>query len=260
MASAAPNQGLPLLYENLVPLSKIDHADWKVRGIDSLRFIGNVHALPVTIEEFSVVLRYFPIVFSSGPDPVPLALMGLNEGVNTFVDAEGALQPPNTYLPAYVRRYPYLLARLTPDAEEMSLCFDPTRNAIGPFEDGVPLFENGEPVQQVTDTLSFCEQFEMAAQRTTAFMAELKTFDLLTQGEITIQQPGAEQPFVYRGFQIIAEDKLKALRGDQLRKMMQSGMLPLIHAHIFSLQLLPLLFQKQFESGRVPAPEGLKLS
>ena len=40
--------------------------------------------------------------------------MGLNEGVNTFLDEEGKLIEPNVYLPAYLRRYPFMLARLAP--------------------------------------------------------------------------------------------------------------------------------------------------
>ena len=41
-------------------------------------------------------------------------------------------------------------------------------------------------------------------------------------GEVTIQPDGAEQPFVYRGFQMINEEKLTDLRGDQLRKIVAS--------------------------------------
>src|SRR3546814_2527106 len=69
-----------------------------------------------------------PIVFTLGDDAIPIALMGLNEGVNVFVDGEGTITEKNLYIPAYIRRYPYMLARLRPDAQELSLCFDPTRS------------------------------------------------------------------------------------------------------------------------------------
>ena len=93
----------------------------------------------------------------------------------------------------------------------------------------------------------------MGVQKTIAFMNELKEYDLLMDGEITIEQQGASQPFIYRGFKMVDETKLRDLRGDQLRKMMQSGMLPLVHAHLFSLQHMPTLFQRQFEAGKVQA-------
>src|SRR3546814_10394169 len=60
--------------------------------------------------------------------------MGLNEGINTFVDDAGKLVNP-VYVPAYIRRYPFLLAKLQPNSEELSLCFDPTSGALGKFDE-----------------------------------------------------------------------------------------------------------------------------
>ena len=58
-------------------------------------------------------------------------------------------------------------------------------------------------------------------------MEELIKADLLMDGEVAIQPEGFEQPFVYRGFRMVDEEKLRNLRGDELRKMNQNGMLPL---------------------------------
>lgn len=252
MASVPQAQGLPLLYNDLIPLSKLDHADYKVKGHDDFRIVANVHAIPLTTDEFTVAMRFYPIIFSAGPDPVPLALMGLNEGVNVFVDEANQLNPPNTYLPAYLRRYPFMLARLSPQSDEMSLCFDPLSGLLGPSEEGIALFENGESTQQVADTLAFCEQFEMGAQRTGQFMKDLIETGLLEDGEVSIQHPNVANPYIYRGFQMVNEEKLRELRGDQLRKMNQNGMLVLLHAHLFSLNLMTEIFNRQMEQGKVP--------
>ncbi len=249
--ASAPQGQLPLFYNQLAALSSVDHADFRVRPTNTAPFLANHHAVPLTVEEFPLVQRRMPIVFSVGDDPVPLALMGLNEGVNTFLDAEGKLLDDETYIPAYVRRYPYMLARLRPESEELSLCFDPTSETIGAFEEGDKLFENGEPTELTRNILSFAEQFEQAGQRTSQFMAELKEQGLLMDGEISIQPEGA-QPFVYRGFQMIDEAKLNDMRGDQLRKMTQNGMLPLIYAHLFSLSLMRDLFGRQMRQGKMP--------
>jgi hypothetical protein len=45
------------------------------------------------------------------------------------------------------------------------------------------------------------------------------------------------------------------LRGDQLRKMNQSGFLPLVYAHLFSLSLMREVFARQVQQGKVPAPQ-----
>ena len=71
-------------------------------------------------------------------------------------------------------------------------------------------------------------------------------------GEVAIQQEGQEQPFIYRGFKMIDEDKLRDMRGDELRKMNQNGMLPLIYAHLFSLNLVREVFAMQAQQGKVP--------
>ena len=134
MASVPPaNNQLPLLFSDLTPLSSVEHASWKARASDALPAFARQHAIPLTVDEFVLTQRFMPIVFSSGPDPIPLALMGLNEGVNIFVDDQGKLINP-VYVPAYVRRYPFMLAKLQPDADSLSLCFDPTTDLIGAFD------------------------------------------------------------------------------------------------------------------------------
>ena len=252
MASAPQ---LPLFYNGLEPLSSETHADWKIRPAETAPFLAGQHAIPVTIDEFPLIQRHMPIVFSVGEDAIPLALMGLNEGVNVFVDEAGKLTETNFYVPAYIRRYPYMLARLRPDSEELSLCFDPTSETIGAFEEGEPLFTDGQPSQLTKDILAFNEQFEQAGQRTQMFMKELKDLGLLMDGEVTIQMDGGEQPFIYRGFQMIDEKKLADLRGDQLRKMSQSGMLPLLSALLFSLSLMRDIFARQAQAGKIAAPQ-----
>jgi hypothetical protein len=253
MASAPGIPGLPMLYQNMVPLSSQEHRNWRVRPLQSLELIANVHALPLTVDEFPIAQRYFPIVFSQGPDSVPLALLGLNEGVNVFVDAQGQFRE-GTYLPAFVRRYPFMLARLNEQSEELSLCFDPTPGLLGDFEEGARLFnDEGEPEQPIKDMLGFCEQFEFAAQRTTAFMKDLEETGLLEDGELTIQHPSNSQPYFYRGFRMVNEQKLRDLRGDQLRKMSQNGMLTLLYAHLFSLSLTSEIFARQADQGKLPA-------
>ena len=73
---------------------------------------------------------------------------------------------PSIYIPAYMRRYPFLLARLRPDSDELSLCFDPTSGAVGEFDEGEPLFDGDQPSEATKAILQFCEQFETAGQRT----------------------------------------------------------------------------------------------
>lgn len=246
-----PPPNLPVFYNNLAPLSSTLHSKFKVRTIERAPYLAKVNAIPLTIDEFITAQRHYPIVFSAGDNPVPLALMGLNDGVNVFVDDEG-LPLQAAYIPAYVRRYPYLLARLDQNAEELSLCFDPTSDIIGEDVEGDPLFDGDKPSAALNSILKFCEDFEMAAQRTSAFIKELMDMDILIDGEVTIQPDGAPQPFLYRGFRMVDEEKFRDLNGDVLRKINQNGILPLVNAHLFSLPLIREVFGRQMQLGKVP--------
>lgn len=255
MATAPQNPALPLFYRDLIPLNSQQHASFKTRATDKATWLAGVNAVPLTVEEFPQAQRHFPIVFTAGESPVPLALMGMNEGVNVYVDEDGTVNTP-VYIPAYVRRYPFMLAKLRPDSDELSLCFDPTSDLVGELDEGQPLFEGADPSEATKNLLKFCENFEIAGTKTANFIAELKKHDLLMDGELNIDA-GQEQPFNYRGFQMVNEEKLRDVRGDILRQWNQNGMLPLIYAHLFSLELVREIFGRQIGQGKGPlVPAG----
>jgi len=251
--ASAPKPGLPVCYNELVPLNTQMHAKWRARTVDKAPWVAKQHVVPLTVEEFPLAQRDFPIVFSSGDNPVPLAVMGLNENVNTFFEADGT--PIGIfYVPAYIRRFPFLLVKARPQDENLSLCFDPSAGLLGEFEDGQTLFnDDATATEHTKELLNFCEKFEEAGLRTKAFMDELQALGLLTDGEVAINRAQNDgQPFIYRGFKMVDENKLRELRGDQLRKMNENGMLPLIYAHLFSLDQLRLIFAKADEQGEGP--------
>lgn len=250
--ASEPQAQLPLFYKDLMPLNSRDHATWRARSVDKASWIGNQHAIPLTVEEFPLAQRHFPIVFSAGENPVPLALMGLNEGINVFFEEDGSPRG-DAYVPAYIRRYPFLLAKLRPDADEMSLCFDPTSDILGEFKEGEALFADGQPTDHTKGVLDFCEKFEEAGARTQAFMQELIQAGLLMDGEVAIQQNDKpQQPYLYRGFQMVNQEKLKELDADKLKAWHDNGLLPLIYAHLMSLDLMRFVFAKQTEQGKGP--------
>jgi len=255
MASAPQQPQLPMFYEDLMPLNSRDHKKFKNRTRDAAPYMAKQHMVPLTADEFIPVSRHFPIIFSTGESPLPLALMGLNEGVNTFFDEDGKASEP-IYVPAYVRRYPFMLARLSPENENLSLCFDPTSDAVGDFSEGDALFnEDDTPTEHTQAILNFCEQFEQAGHRTKLMTDELVKHGLLMEGEVSIErnsQPG--KPYVYKGFQMVDQSKLRELDGETIARWNKDGMLPLIYAHLNSLDLLRVIFGRQEQQGKLPQP------
>ncbi|QZD95544.1 SapC family protein [Qipengyuania gelatinilytica] len=256
MASAPKQPQLPLFFNDLMPLNSKDHKNFRTRSVDSAPWLSKAHAIPLTVDEFVQSQRHFPIVFSSGENPLPLALMGLNEGVNTFVDDAGKVTEA-VYIPAYIRRYPFMLAKLQQDATDLSLMFDPTSDAVGEFEEGERLFDDeGNTTDATKRVLEFCQHFEQAAQRTQAFLTELKDNNLLMDGEVAIQREGEEQPFIYRGFKMVDQEKLRELSDEKIIEWHKNGILMLVHAHIYSLELMRTIFARQAQQGKAPQPNA----
>ena len=90
--------------------------------------------------------------------------------------------------------------------------------------------------------------------RTRFFAEELKKADLLMDGEVTIQNDNMAQPAVYRGFRMVDENKLRELSAEKLEELNKNGILMLIHAHLFSLNLMRVVFLRQVQQGKGPIP------
>jgi hypothetical protein len=250
-----PTQQLPLFYQSLTLLQKDQHASWGLKQRSEMNFARQTHAVPLTVDEFAAAQKHFPIVFGSGEGAVPLALVGLQEGRNLFIGEDGNWAP-GVYVPAYIRRYPFLLVKEHPDAQVLSLVFDESAEMLGPDEE-TKLFDGTEPTDTTKNILTFCEQFEQAIARTKSFMDEIEKLGLLMEGEAQIQQTGVEQPAVFRGFRMVDEQKLQNIRGDQARKAVQNGMMGLIYAHLFSLGEMRNLFERQVALGQAEAQPTL---
>jgi hypothetical protein len=239
--ASQPAAQLPLFYKNLIPLTSDLHANHGIVQRPTMAFARATHAIPITVDEFVMCQRNYPIVFSDGADGVPLALVGLKENENLFVDENGAWKE-GTYVPAYVRRHPFMLARLTPDADVLSLVFDESADLVTAEAEDKLFDADKQPSEMTKGILQFCEQFEQAIGRTRSFMEELGKLGLLMDGQAQIQNPGMAEPATFAGFKMIDEKKLQNIRGDQARKMVQNGMLGIVYAHLFSLSQMRELF------------------
>jgi hypothetical protein len=51
---------------------------------------------------------------------------------------------------------------------------------------------------------------------------------------------------------MINEEKLREIRGDKLRTWNRNGFLPLVYAHLFSLDLIRIVFTRQVAQGKGP--------
>ena len=88
--------------------------------------------------------------------------MGLNEGVNVFVDDEGKPLNP-IYVPAYVRRYPYHARPARPERARScrSASIRPATWSASSTR-ASPCSTDDKPSETLNAILKFCEEFEVA--------------------------------------------------------------------------------------------------
>ncbi|MGA0546724.1 SapC family protein [Brevundimonas sp. VNH65] len=241
--------GNVLFYVQPEPVTAEQHGDLGVNPVDQpYAFMGKSHLVPLTVTEFAPAALSYPVIFV-GEAKQPVAVMGLSDGENFFVEPSGAVRG-DCYIPAYARRYPFVFAN---DQEQgrMILCID----RAAPFlaKGGqVPLFENGQPTAYVNSAMEFCNNFEQERQRTESFIALLTELDLFDTREAVFTPRDANgnpgQPQKLADYIAVSEDKLKALSPEKLAELRDNGALGQIYAHLTSLlgwdKLIALAFQR----------------
>ena len=245
--------GEALFYVSPEPLSKEAHANLGIKNLEApYAFTARTHLVPLTVTEFGPASLCYPIIFI-GPEKTPVAVMGVNADENLYVDEKGAYAP-DAYLPAYVRRYPFVLAN-DAAAQRMVVCIDSKAPMVGENPDA-PFFENGEPSAYTKGAIDFCNNFEQEAQRTLSFVNLLKELDLFEEKTATYTPPGANGPATapqtIAQYQGVSEAKLNALPADKLKDLTANGALSQIYAHLISLFGWDRLIVKAMLRPRTP--------
>ena len=230
---------LPPFYKSITPLFSETHKRLRIEKVENYAFAADATAIVLAAEEFSLAERDYAIVFSKGKHVMPVILTGLPGERNQFVCARGRWTD-GAYIPAYVRRYPFLLAKIEPNASDLSLCFDLESKFLVERKEG-NLFDGDKPSAQTENMLRLCQWYEGAIARTQRFVEKLTEYDLLIDAEATFQHVG-QKPVAFRGFQIVSEQKVQNLSAAQLQDLSKSGALGLVHAHHLSLKNMEKLF------------------
>lgn len=217
----------PLLYEDPVLLRGDLHKHAALLASESYQFAAGVIAVPLNISEFALAARCYPIVFADTDAMLPLAVTGISDRSNLFVDGEGRWSD-SAYVPAYVRRYPFLPVT-TPGSDALMLAIDRPRlverGGTVPEEPN-RLFDGDTASPLAAHALDFCERYHRDHLRTAAFVAALRERDVLETRRADIRLPDQSQ-FRVDGFRMIDRAKLRALPDDCLGDWFRKGWLDL---------------------------------
>ena len=247
-----------LFYDKPMLLDSVRHADLALQELDDLGFARASNAIPINLVEFPLVARDYPIGFlGEGDDVYPVAIVGL-QADNLFVDGKGRWKP-GVYIPAYVRRYPFIFAENT-EASELSLCLDDTPKVIAK-KGGHKLFESGKPTVVTERALEFCKSYHAAALATKPFAKALFDAGLLVERQAETQLNDGSS-FMLRGFKTIDEAKLMQLDAETLADWSKKGWLAAAYAQILSsfnwATLLDLMAEKAPAAPAAPAAKSNK--
>ena len=232
----SPLEGNVLFYTNPEPLDQSVHGGLGVNPSDKpYAFVAQTNIVPLTVTEFSAAALSYPIIFT-GDNRQPVAVMGLSSNENLFVAPDGEFRA-DAYVPAYVRRYPFVFAD-DKQNQRLILCID--RGASIVAEGGQnPLFVDGQPSDYTNMAMEFCNNFEQERQRTEGFVALVKDLDLLDirEAHFTPRNPDGTpgQPQKLAEYYAVSEDKLRALPAEKLVELRDNGALGQIYAHLVSL-------------------------
>ncbi|MCZ2327853.1 SapC family protein [Bartonella sp. F02] len=230
-----------LFYKNIIPFNKITHKNFKFVSPKDMSFAKDTHWVPLAGSEFFQAAVDYPILFMSALDEqekrhyTSVALVGLSNNENDYIAADKSWKKV-AYIPAFVRRYPFVLAQI-PNEKELSVCFDQQSGMFNEVE-GTNLFNSDGSVSPfMEDRIRFLETFRVAMEKTSEFIDTLVSMDLLSQKSINVKDDKGLSALL-EDFWIVDEEKLNKLSAQQLAKLHKNGFLGWIFAHLMSMNNL----------------------
>ena len=150
----APAPGLPAMYETVAILSAGLHGGLRFTPADRFEGAAVLNAVIVAAAEFPEAALHYPLVFSARDGKHSAhAITGHTAGRNGFVDGDGRWRA-GAYVPAYVRRYPFILVEDS-EQDRLTLAADLKSRWFG-NDKGQPLFEDGKPSEAAENAFNFC--------------------------------------------------------------------------------------------------------
>ena len=246
-------------YEKVVTLNSELHRNLKFDTTQvTFSFTRDTTVVLIAGIEFAEASRDYPIVFIRGQDQQlqPVVLLGVREGENLYVDEAGKWT--TAYVPAFVRRYPFVLAEgATPD--QLVVCIDEKCAALNSESGELLIDANGQPQSLMNDVLQFLQNFQQEFARSEALVKQLDQLGLFVQQGVRFDTASGET-FQLSDFHMIDEAKFNQIADSAVLDLFRSGALGLAYLHLASMgNMNKLLNLVNARTGEKPAdPDSLK--
>lgn len=241
-----------IYYEKPVLLNRDKHRRRKILPSTGFGFARKANSLYLAGVEFNEACKEYAIVFTRmGDRVVPVVMLGLRSRENLFVDDRE--QWAGQYIPAFVRRYPFVLADLP--GSQMGVCIDEAFAGLNDAE-GEALFDaQGNDTPFLRNALEFLHQYQKEYLRTEGFCRRLEQAGLLMEMNARADLVDGRS-FTVSSLLVVDEAKLAALADAQAVALFRAGDLHLISMHLLSLSNMRKLVDRVAErqSPLQPAP------
>jgi hypothetical protein len=238
----------PFGYQEIVPLNRAH----KVRLLKSGEipdFALGLNSIPISYSEFALVQREYPIIFLAAEPKgtyLTVAVLGMTTGENLFNN--GGKWASNVYVPAYVRRYPFCMAKVTLDKVEQQSRLICVEKAWQDDDKGEAMFDDkNQPLEKWKDIERLLAEYEQDLERSREMCAILADYGLLEP--FTMQAKFAKEKggdaFHLTGMHRVAEGKIEHLNAAQLKNLVKKGILSRIYAHLLSMDNFAKLLDRK---------------
>jgi hypothetical protein len=243
-----------LYYEKPVLLDRDKHRKRRVKQSDSFAFACKANSLFVAGVEFNEAFKEYAIVFTRGGNGkvVPVVMLGLRARENLFVDEHNHWT--GRYVPAFVRRYPFVLAELP--GQSMGVCIDEAFSGLNDKEGELLFDAQGANTPFLQNALDFLQQYQREYLRTEAFCQRLEQAGLLTEMNAKADLVDGRS-FTVASLMVVDEKRLLALPDAVALSLFRSGELHLVSMHLASLSNMRTLVDKmaQRQTPLTPPPK-----
>ena len=234
----------PLFYEKIVALNANTHKGYYLEPATNFKFAQNTNSTYIAHVEFLKASREYPIVFAkdNNNSVYPVVLLGLGKDQNLFVDKKGNWL--GNYIPAYVRRYPFILASTTENDANLTICIDETYSGFNKNKKGEKLFDsNSSHSDFLKNSIEFLREFNKHTQVTTAFCQSLNNLNILEPMKLSMKTNDGREVSM-GGFMGVNRSKFKELPANQVYELFKTDQLELIYLHLASLSNVEALMNR----------------
>ena len=236
----------PFGYQDIAPLARNQKVRLLAPG-EVPAFAHNLNSIPISYTEFALVAREYPIIFTSAGDSrsfAPVAVLGMAAGENLYNN--NGKWAGNVYVPAYVRRFPFCMTKVTLDKVEQQNRLICVEKSHLDERAGEAMFDaKGQPLEKWKEIERLLTEYEVDLERSREMCGILSDYGLLEPFTMQAKFNAGGDPIHLTGMHRVAEGKIEHLNASQLKNLVKKGILARVYAHLLSLDNFAKLLDRK---------------